>query len=1294
MAKNKIEIDVRVDDKNTTKKLGLESKKTAKNLNDMGRGAQTADRNLKGAARTSSSGTKNFSKMAQGAGGLVGAYATLAASAFAVSAAFNFLKSAADFSNLIAGQKALGAVTGVAYQSISNSIVDATNGQLKYADAAKAAAIGTASGISPSQLTRLGAAAKNASLALGRDLGDSFDRLIRGVTKAEPELLDELGIILRLENATRKYGLEIGKSKDELNEFERSQAVANEVLSQAERKFSAMEKMMPANANALNQFAKSFDDIINSIKTGIAGPLASIATFLSQNMLALSGAVALFAGGLLKQILPSMAAWKQSSIDNRTQIIRDQKAIGIRLDRTKEKYAKLQAARINDTVSATKASAKIVSGTTGGTKSGSGALDFLAGRTDSKKSAAAAKKAIAHANKQIADGATKRTGILRNANKQQVADLQRSYEIRSGIYKRGMDDVTFQLNRAKLGWKSTTLTIKASISTIKVAMAGLASFAAGVGRLIGKAFFWVSMLSIAYDGVKTLMEYLYPTSEATKKLETRTEELTEKYKVLREEIERTIEVMKDYTMLTSSEMAQTRGKTVASLDIPTFMLEMNEALDLYGKGFIPPKMYDDMMATANAAYALDEGFGVLGHALEKGEKITLTSMQSMKRLDNELQNIGMTISQMPSHIQAMNTEFTKLVGTMNKPFGANLLTATDTVIKSQAVSFNALRKEYLAQDALLADFRRKNNLDPKTGEPKKYKDYKPSELVESEYPLLPGQDTPTMVIPKSAIPSQETLQDHAKRTGQLAEELKIIKELRLSYEDNVAFKGNLVKKQGELNKLGTDQVNAQVKMKEMLTQGIGLADKQTNIRAMNLALHESTNDEQQAVIVLEAKELTLLDKEGKARANLSDTQKLTLNSVRVALKLARGKVRIATADRDLALNKNKITIKDLEIQDSINKQMKKRLQLTRDVSRATLALKNIQQGGTGLYGVARGFAAATAQRDLLGSRKIQGQQAVTDTKSTFDKENTRSIEDGYDAEKVQKASDANKLAQQRLDSVNQEIKLFGQRAEIMVLNSKAETEFLVAQNAGLSMNPAVTAYNTAINLAKKDGIELSAEQQLMLQAEITAQTLLTDSLQRKQEMMDGVSSSISTAFISIVDGTASVKQAFASMAQSILQMILKMLVEMMILRTMMSVFGMAAPGMGASDGASQVMHNPNAHDWTARSGGIFSPQGKLAQGYATGGVARGSTSGYPVTMHGTEAVVPLPNGKSIPVEMKNSGGTNNNIVVNISSDGQSNTRGSSGPDMDKMGNAVAMAVQAELQNQKRSGGILNPYGVA
>lgn len=113
------------------------------------------------------------------------------------------------------------------------------------------------------------------------------------------------------------------------------------------------------------------------------------------------------------------------------------------------------------------------------------------------------------------------------------------------------------------------------------------------------------------------------------------------------------------------------------------------------------------------------------------------------------------------------------------------------------------------------------------------------------------------------------------------------------------------------------------------------------------------------------------------------------------------------------------------------------------------------------------------------------------------------------------------------------------------------------------------------------------------------------------------------------------------------------------------------------------------------SGGIASPGKKMA-GYSTGGIAKGAQQGYPAILHGTEAVVPLPNGKSIPVEMSGGNSQQNNVVVNVTTEGggSMNTEKSDGADAEALGRAVAAAVKEELQNQKRSGGILNPYGVA
>ena len=266
MATNDVTITIKVDDKGTVQGLSSTTQKLGKDFEQVGKDSRTADRNIKGVAATSSNATKNFSKMSQGMGGLVGAYAAFAAQVFALTAAFNFLRSAGDLAALQAGQAAQAAATGVAMKTLTNDIIAATEAQIQFRDAAQAAAIGTAAGLSGDQLTSLGKAAKDVSLVLGRDVTDSFNRLIRGVTKAEPELLDELGIILRLEDASKKYGLAIGKAAGDLTTFERQQAVANEVLEQSSEKYSRVLDKIDPTVNQFNKFGKVFDDITNEFR--------------------------------------------------------------------------------------------------------------------------------------------------------------------------------------------------------------------------------------------------------------------------------------------------------------------------------------------------------------------------------------------------------------------------------------------------------------------------------------------------------------------------------------------------------------------------------------------------------------------------------------------------------------------------------------------------------------------------------------------------------------------------------------------------------------------------------------------------------------------------------------------------------------------------------------------------------------------------------------------------------------------------------------------------------------------
>ena len=322
-------VEVEVTSKGSLKKLGKEARQAGKDVGSVAKNTAESDRRLKSLSQQTSNSTKAFSKQAQTiSGGLVPIYATLAAQVFAVSAAFRFLQEASDFKNLIAGQEAYGAFTGTMYKKLANDIRRATSAQISYAEASQAAAIGIASGLNATQLSQLGEAAANVSLILGRDVTDSFNRLIRGVTKAEPELLDELGIVLRLDPALKKYAAQLGKTKEQLNAFERSQAVAAEVIGQAEEKFGKVQAIMDPTAFAFNQFAQAFNDLMDDLKVGLGSIAQTVLPFFTKNVGALIGALGLFAIPIVKQLLPNFQALEKQSRDTINSINSDIKSLG------------------------------------------------------------------------------------------------------------------------------------------------------------------------------------------------------------------------------------------------------------------------------------------------------------------------------------------------------------------------------------------------------------------------------------------------------------------------------------------------------------------------------------------------------------------------------------------------------------------------------------------------------------------------------------------------------------------------------------------------------------------------------------------------------------------------------------------------------------------------------------------------------------------------------------------------------------------------------------------------------
>lgn len=275
--------------------------------------------------------TKNFSKLSQTIGGsggtsLVGAYATLAANVFAASAAFNALSRAAEFQKLREGLEIVGNQSGRTLSILADNLREATGMALTLEEASSAAALGISGGFGEVELEGLAKVAKGAALTLGRSLPDAFDRLTRGAIKLEPEILDELGIMVRLDDAVEKYAAKLGKSASALTQMERRTAFMNEILEQGTAKFGDIADA--ADPTAYQVLGATFGDLTKNIFTFFNETLMlnSIIGVLGNSTTALFGTMLIFGSTIATQIVPALGTMSQKAAERAAQSAIDSKA--------------------------------------------------------------------------------------------------------------------------------------------------------------------------------------------------------------------------------------------------------------------------------------------------------------------------------------------------------------------------------------------------------------------------------------------------------------------------------------------------------------------------------------------------------------------------------------------------------------------------------------------------------------------------------------------------------------------------------------------------------------------------------------------------------------------------------------------------------------------------------------------------------------------------------------------------------------------------------------------------------
>jgi hypothetical protein len=619
MAKNDIKIKINVDGKDIeltkkqAEKLGKQLDNTGKSTNKLGKETDKTTYATKKGINATANGTKNFSNMARGiSGGLVPAYATLAANVFALTAVFGFLTKAADYRVLQQGQAAYAAVTGVAYKTLTNTIIEATDAQITYADAAQAAAIGTAAGLSPEQLGKLGEAAKTVSIALGRDLTDSFNRLIRGTTKAEPELLDELGIILRLETATKNYAASLGVTKESLNAFQRTQAVTVDVLTQVETKFAAINAIMDPETNKINKLSKAFDDLMNTVRSLVAGPAEGLAVFFSENIGAAIGALGLFTLPIIKSILPAFEDWEKTA---KAKLAGHDAAIA-KSSRRLKAYAKLQQMNRDKAMAAPVSKLKNLSAGLDA-KPGTGLAAMQSGAGYGTGPGQISKRQLANMKAQAKKG----IGIFRNMDKTIKAGwINAMNEMATSTKVSLGTKVKVSVTNMTLTFQKAGLMIKAGW---QAAMTGVQAASALAASAVSKVFGFLSFISIAilaFEGIKLGLKKFGMLEGAADGANTALGKLTRTQKELNKELQNMLnadeKLAAEGLALTMNQLIKRQGERLTSAALgPSFKAlaeNKRKQQELIDRGATKTGAAGAGSLETNNPYAINSGIAVGG----------------------------------------------------------------------------------------------------------------------------------------------------------------------------------------------------------------------------------------------------------------------------------------------------------------------------------------------------------------------------------------------------------------------------------------------------------------------------------------------------------------------------------------------------------------------------------------------------------------------------------------------------------------------------------------------------------
>lgn len=140
--------------------------------------------------------------------------------------------------------------------------------------------------------------AQASASATGEDVGFMLDSLVKGIGRASPMILDNLGLTISTAEAYGQYAEQLGISTDEMSKAQQQEALLNAVVAQGGDFVERLGENTGGAAQTMGQMRATLDNLRNGLATALLPALVAILEPL---------------GGLAQEYGPQVVAWAEQA---------------------------------------------------------------------------------------------------------------------------------------------------------------------------------------------------------------------------------------------------------------------------------------------------------------------------------------------------------------------------------------------------------------------------------------------------------------------------------------------------------------------------------------------------------------------------------------------------------------------------------------------------------------------------------------------------------------------------------------------------------------------------------------------------------------------------------------------------------------------------------------------------------------------------------------------------------------------------------------------------------------------